>query len=239
MSQNGRYIFMFNNDDSLAGKINKYYVNNKATPFTPLSSRIQRDTENPSLEQYISDKFTHSLTLQQNGSSFCSPNGNGVGANYIYQEFIQHNKGLRWTILINTILYCDADGNPYAFLMYKNHPGDQNAVYISILCVNALVPREHYPEIYGNLIVNNFKVACETVNVHKIYLESLPTAEPFWINERFSLVNPQQQLSNDNDRLFYLKFKPNSGGSKRRKRNKKIKTKRKRNKKTMNKTRKK
>ena len=158
MSQDGRYLFMFNNDDSLAGKINKYYVNNKATPFIPLRSRIQRDTENPSLEHQISDKLIDSITQENKDSGFCSPKGEGVDADYIYQEFIKQKKSVNWTILINTILYCDAEGNPFAFLMYENYPDVPNAVYISILCVNALVSKDHYPLIYGDQIVNNFKL---------------------------------------------------------------------------------
>jgi len=235
----GRYIFMVDVDNSAAGKINNYFVNHMKNPFTRLSSRIQRDTENPSLEQQISDKLTDSLTEQKNGSSFCSKNGNGVSANYIYQEFIEHKKGLNWKILINTILYCDAQGNPFAFLMYKNYPDDTNAVYISILCVNALVSKEHYPLIYGDQIINNFKVACQSLKIQSIFLESIQEAEGFWKSKGFIRVDPQPP--GHDDPLYVYNF-PEIGGSRRR--NKKTKTKRKRNKKTkkkrtMNKTRKK
>jgi hypothetical protein len=248
--ENGRYIFKVDDNNSLAGRINNFYVNHG---FTPLDKNIVRaiNPNPPLLNEIISDKLIDSITQEDKENGFCSPKGEGVGADYIYQEFIKQKESVNWTILINTILYCDAEGNPFAFLMYRNYPDVPNAVYISILCVNALVPKDHYPKIYGDLIVNNFKVACESVGGLKIYLESLDTAEPFWISKKFSLVVPNQKLSANKDRLFYHKIplintktvfakrNPNNNKNKKggtRKRNKKTKTK---TKKRMNKTRKK
>lgn len=191
-----RYIFCVDNNDSAAGRINSYYTNNDyhpATPFIPLKSIIPI-TDPPSLEQQIANLFiTSILTSQKNKNSFCSKNENGVNPNYIIQEFISDPDKITgiYNILINTVIYLDHNNEPFAFLMYNNYLPVANSVYISILCINSLTPKEHYPQIYGDLIVNNFKVACETVGVDNIYLESIPSAEEFWSNKGFNLVDPQ------------------------------------------------
>jgi hypothetical protein len=171
---NGRFIFCVDDDNTPAGRINSYYINNLGNKFTALKSIIHA-SEPPKLEQKISDSFIKTIrTIKNKGkNSFCS-NGNGVYHEYIIQKFISDPDTTIRKILINTVIYFDHLKKPYAFLMYENYPNDSNSIYISILCINSLVDKRHYPQIYGDLIVNNFKVACEKANIHNIYLESIP-----------------------------------------------------------------
>lgn len=187
----GRYIFCVDDPTDTERYINYFYTDRE---FTNLNNTI-RSSSPPNIEQEIAESLITSLRMPQNKSrdSFCSKNEEGVSEEYIIDEFISKKKpdGTR-KILINTIIYFDTNNAPFAFLMYKNYPGDSNSMYISILCINSLQPKSEYSAIvYGDQIVNNFKVACETVGVHNIYLESIPSAEKFWTNQRFKLVDPQ------------------------------------------------
>jgi len=133
--------------------------------------------------------------LPQNAvkDSFCSKKEEGVNEGYILDEFISKKKapGNR-KVLINTIIYFDTNNQPYAFLMYKNYPHDKNSIYISILCIDSLHPKTEFSSVInGDQIVSNFKIACESVGVHNIYLESIPSAEKFWKSKGFKLVEPQ------------------------------------------------
>jgi hypothetical protein len=187
----GRYIFCVDDPTDTERYINYFYTDRE---FTSLNSTI-RSSSPPSIEQEIAESLITSLRMPQNKSkdSFCSKNKEGVSEEYIIDKFISKKdaSGTR-KILINTIIYFDTNNAPYGFLMYKNYPGDSNSMYISILCINSLQPKSEYSAIvYGDQIVNNFKVACETVGIHNIYLESIPSAEKFWKNQGFKLVDPQ------------------------------------------------
>ena len=187
----GRYIFEVDQPTDTERYINFYYVDKG---FTSLNSTIPSSSP-PSLEQTIAESLLKSLRMPQNEAkdSFCSKNEEGVSEEYIIDEFIsKKNASGSRNILINTIIYYDQNNAPFAFLMYKNYPNDKNSVYISILCINSLQPKSEYSSVvYGDLIVNNFKVACESVGVHNIYLESIPSAENFWRSKGFKLVDPQ------------------------------------------------
>ena len=236
----GRYIFCVDEPTDTEKYINYFYTDRE---FISLNSTIQSSSP-PSLEQEIAESLITSLRMPQNKSkdSFCSKNEEGVSEEYIIDEFIgkKNASGTR-KILINTIIYFDTNNAPFAFLMYKNYPGDNNSVYISILCINSLQPKSEYSAIvYGDQIVNNFKVACETVGVHNIYLESIPSAERFWKNQGFKLVDPQpiysssssssssssrssssksgkssrsSSSSSSHDKLFYFNIIPTETGS--------------------------
>lgn len=187
----GRYIFCVDNPTDTERYINYFYTDRE---FTSLNNTI-RNSSPPSIEQNIAESLVTSLRMPQNKSrdSFCSKKEKGVSEEYIIEKFISKKdaSGAR-KILINTIIYFDTNNAPYAFLMYKNYPGDSNSIYISILCINSLQPKSEYSAVvYGDQIVNNFKVACETVGIHTIYLESIPSAEKFWKNQNFKLVDPQ------------------------------------------------
>ena len=187
----GRYIFCVDNPTDTERYINYFYTDRE---FTSLNNTI-RNSSPPSIEQNIAESLVTSLRMPQNKSrdSFCSKKEKGVSEEYIIEKFISKKdaSGAR-KILINTIIYFDTNNAPYAFLMYKNYPGDSNSIYISILCINSLQPKSEYSAVvYGDQIVNNFKVACETVGIHTIYLESIPSAEKFWKNQKFKLVDPQ------------------------------------------------
>jgi len=187
----GRYIFEVDHPTDTEKYINFYYVDKG---FTILNSTIP-STSPPSLEQEVAESLIRSLRLPQNKAkdSFCSKNEEGVSEEYIIDEFISRkNAAGSRNILINTIIYYDQNNEPFAFLMYKNYPNDKNSVYISILCINSLQPKSEYSSVvYGDQIVNNFKIACENVGVHNIYLESIPSAEKFWRSKGFKLVDPQ------------------------------------------------
>lgn len=185
----GRYVFRVDEDYSPAGNINMYYIDRG---FTSLNSKIPKNAS--SLEQETADALIKSVLTPQNAAidSFCSKNEEGVNEEYIVNEFIKDSKSINFRkILINTIIYFDSNNKPFAFLMYKNYPHDNNSIYISILCINSIESKDYYPAINGDLIVSNFKIACESVGIHNIYLESIPSAEKFWRSKGFKLVDPQ------------------------------------------------
>ncbi len=189
----GRYVFCVDEDYSPAGNINMYYIDRG---FTSLNSKIPKNAS--SLEQETADALIKSVLTPQNAAidSFCSKNEEGVNEEYIVNEFIKDSKSINFRkILINTIIYFDSNNKPFAFLMYKNYPHDNNSIYISILCINSIESKDYYPAINGDLIVSNFKIACESVGIHNIYLESIPSAEKFWRSKGFKLVDPQPTSS--------------------------------------------
>jgi hypothetical protein len=186
-----KYIFCVNNPSDTEKYINYYYTERG---FIDLNSKIPSSNP-PSLNQEIAESLITALRRPQNKAkdSFCSKKEDGVSEEYIIDEFIskRDSSGFR-NILINTIIYFDTNNKPFAFLMYKKYPHDPNSIYISILCINSLDPKSEFStRISGNQIVNNFKVACESVGIHNIYLESIPSAENFWKREGFKMVDPQ------------------------------------------------
>jgi len=186
-----KYIFCVDNPTDPEKFINYYYVDRE---FINLNSTISTSSP-PSLEQEVAESLISALRMPQNKAkdSFCSKKGEGVSEEYIIDEFISkpNSTGSR-NILINTVIYYDTDNKPFAFLMYKQYPSDANSMYISILCINSLQPKSKFSDmVYGDQIVNNFKVACESVGIHNIYLESISSAETFWRREGFKMVDPQ------------------------------------------------
>jgi hypothetical protein len=186
-----KYIFCVDNPTDPEKFINYYYVDRE---FINLNSTISTSSP-PSLEQEVAESLISALRMPQNKAkdSFCSKKEEGVSEEYIIDEFISKKKsnGSR-NILINTVIYYDTDNKPFAFLMYKQYPSDANSMYISILCINSLQPKSEFSAmVYGDQIINNFKVACESVGIHNIYLESIPSAETFWRQEGFKMVDPQ------------------------------------------------
>jgi hypothetical protein len=186
-----KYIFCVNNPSDTEKYINYYYTDRG---FIDLNSKIPTSNP-PSLNEEIAESLITALRRPQNKAkdSFCSKKEDGVSEEYIIDEFIgkRDSSGFR-NILINTIIYFDTNNKPFAFLMYKKYPHDANSIYISILCINSLDPKSEFStRISGNQIVNNFKVACESVGIHDIYLESIPSAENFWKREGFKMVDPQ------------------------------------------------
>jgi hypothetical protein len=186
-----KYIFCVDNPTDTEKFINYYYVDRE---FINLNSTISTSSP-PSLEQEVAESLISALRMPQNKAkdSFCSKKEEGVDEEYIIDEFISkpNSTGSR-NILINTIIYYDTDNKPFAFLMYKQYPHDANSMYISILCINSLQPKSEFSAmVYGDQIINNFKIACESVGIHNIYLESISSAETFWRREGFKMVDPQ------------------------------------------------
>lgn len=224
-----KYIFCVDNPTDTEKFINYYYVDRE---FINLNSTISTSSP-PSLEQEVAESLISALRMPQNKAkdSFCSKKEEGVDEEYIIDEFISkpNSTGSR-NILINTIIYYDTDNKPFAFLMYKQYPHDANSMYISILCINSLQPKSEFSAmVYGDQIINNFKIACESVGIHNIYLESISSAETFWRREGFKMVDPQPIYSSSSsssnksksssssskrgshDKLFYFNIIPETG----------------------------